>query len=297
LRKFIWLLVGFILLEAILRLFGFGHLPIYHESVKYEYALEPDQAFTRFGNYFYINAAGMRSDELQQNEWRILKFGDSVLNGGIATDQSDLASNILQSGLKNEKKNLRVLNVSAGSWGPDNAFAWLKAHGHFDAEILVLLFSSHDWQDQMTFRDVVGRVPFYPEEQPFLAISDALHWSYSRLFDTVEWAELPTIRKAPPTGDHNLGWVRFLAFAERQNIPLVVYHHANVKEIEKDEWNDNGRLLQDFLKKNRITYTSGFEAGFEKDDYRDEIHPTDEGQAKIAAALQPILKKIIQNGQ
>src|SRR5690554_6449125 len=144
-----------VVLEIALRLIGFGQIPTYYVSLDYEYAMKPNQDLKRFGNRIFINSHGMRSGELRSNSIKILKFGDSVLNGGVASDQSEITSTLLELDL-NEVSSLpgdyQVLNVSAGSWGPDNAYAWMTKHGDFNAEVIVLLFSSHDWQDQMSFQ-------------------------------------------------------------------------------------------------------------------------------------------------
>ena len=84
------------------------------------------------------------------NEKRILVFGDSVLNGGSLTDHKKLATTLLEKSLQKSCDPLiRVLNISAGSWGPDNAFSYLKKHGDFNASAIVLFFSSHDAHDNM----------------------------------------------------------------------------------------------------------------------------------------------------
>src|SRR5690554_1314062 len=172
-RNVILGILSLLAIEVALRLLGFGEIPCYYQSLDYEYALKPNQDMTRFGNYIYINSEGMRSDELRPDAIRILKFGDSVLNGGVGTDQSELTSTLLEEDLNMDGSNYQVLNVSAGSWGPDNAFSWMEKHGDYQAAAIVLLFSSHDWQDQMTFQNVVGNTPFYPQKNPQLAITDA----------------------------------------------------------------------------------------------------------------------------
>ncbi len=294
-KGLIFCLAGLIVLELILRFgFGFGQIPVYYKSDAYEYALKPDQRLVRFGNFFQINEQGMRSAPLQPGEFRILKFGDSVLHGGLATDQSELSSEILEAQLQTSQENIRVLNVSAGSWGPDNAFAWLSTHGDFDAKAIVLVFSSHDWQDQMNFQDVVGNISFYPNAQPALAITDAFQWVFSRYITSVAWNEIPYLKqttKAP----HNHGWDDFIAYAKQKNLPLLVYHHATLEEVQQMAWSADGLALENFLKDQGVKIVRGLDAGWEAADYRDGIHPNDSGQAKIAEALLPVLQEMISD--
>src|SRR5690606_22613579 len=276
-RNIIFVILSLLTIEVALRLIGFGEIPRYYKSLNYEYALIPNQEMTRFGNYIYINSQGMRSDELRPDATRILKFGDSVLNGGVGTDQSELTSTLLEKDLNSHGNNYQVLNVSAGSWGPDNAFAWMQKHGDYEATAIVLLFSSHDWQDQMSFQDVVGNTPYYPDKNPTLAITGALYSGYTRMFDTVDWNNLGTLKGARPSCDRENGWLNFVNYTSVRNIPLLVYHHADRNEFENQTFSEMGMQLRDFLKENDIAVISGLNAGFQLDDYRDEIHPKPSG--------------------
>lgn len=280
--------------ELILRIIGFGDIPVYYSSTHYEYALKPNQHMNRFGNNIHINAAGMRSDVLQKGEMRVLKFGDSVLHGGVATDQSELASQLLEDELKTQMPAVRVLNVAAGSWGPDNAYAWMQEHSDFQARAIVLVFSSHDWQDQMTFRKVVGEVPFYPNSQPALAITDASRWIYSRWFSEVNWDDLEENEEITyQRGKFNRGWQQFVDYCSGKNIPLVVYHHADLEEVQNKTWSKKGAKLESFLAGKRVSYLSGLDSGMDSGDFRDEIHLTPSGQRKLAASINPVLTEIL----
>ncbi len=289
-------ILALLVLELALRLFfGFGRLPLYYTSLEYEYALQPSQDLNRFGNHFYINNQGMRSPPLGKDEIRVLKFGDSVLNGGVQVDNDSLCSTLLEKQLDVLDPRIRALNVSAGSWGPDNAFAWMKQHGDFDAKAIVLVFSSHDWVDTMTFRDVVGSVPFYPRSQPITAIGDAVSWVYSRYFQTVDWSALPILDHADTTENpgHSLGWIRFYRYGQDKGIPILVYHHATQKELDAGQWNLNGLALEAFLSNHNIETVSGFDAGYTKNDFLDNIHLSLSGHRKLAEILVEPVKEML----
>ena len=152
---------------------GFGSLPLYVEHSSYEYILEPNQNTSRFGNVIITNKYSMRSKAVRKNSKKILKIGDSVINGGNHVSNEKLSSTVLERNLqKQQSDTIQVLNISAGSWGPDNAYAYINEHGHFDASMMILVFSSHDLNDNMHFRKVVGKHQSWPSEQPFSATTD-----------------------------------------------------------------------------------------------------------------------------
>jgi|SRR5690554_461146 len=302
-KKKSWYKIGvgiafLVFLEIVLRLVGFGQVPTYYVSLDYEYAMNPNQDLTRFGNRIFINALGMRSEEVRPDAVKILKFGDSILNGGVATDQSELTSSLLEADLNSSQSlsvDYQVLNVSAGSWGPDNAYAWMEKHGDFNAKVIVLLFSSHDWQDQMRFDNVVGNTPFYPDKKPVLAITDAAYWAYTRMFDTVDWQRLEMLEGGVPNDyEHNMGWDHFLAYANKKGIPLLVYHHADRQECENKKYNKMGQELESFLKDSGVHVISGLNSKLELTDYRDDIHPNAKGLLKIEQAIKPEILKILE---
>src|SRR5690606_4773773 len=109
--------------ELVLRYaFGFCNAPLYVAHPQYEYMYAPKQEVIRFGNRIVTNSLSMRSKELSPaDSIVVLLIGDSVVNGGSLTDQDSLASTLLENSLSTAlQQSVRVLNISAGSWGPDN---------------------------------------------------------------------------------------------------------------------------------------------------------------------------------
>lgn len=154
-------LVLLVVLEIVLRTaWGFGNMPLYAASSEWEYMTMPEQSGKRLGNKFYFNRYGMRSEEVDSTKKHVLGLGDSVINGGVQTDQDSLATSIFSA-----ETGIQMLNVSAGSWGPDNCAAFLRHYGLFDAKGMFLLVSSHDAHDNMDFEPVVGVLESYPDKQ------------------------------------------------------------------------------------------------------------------------------------
>ena len=100
-----------IVVEISLRFaYGFGKMPLYATSDKYEYMALPNQSGVRLGNRYYFNAFGMRSDEVNPHKKHILGLGYSVIYGGVQTDQDNLATSLFSA-----ETSMQMLNISADS--------------------------------------------------------------------------------------------------------------------------------------------------------------------------------------
>lgn len=158
----------FVACELLLRfVWGFANAPLYRVSEQYEYINLPNQDGTRFGQHYHYNSYSQRSEEPDTTRRKVLGLGDSVLNGGVISDQDSIATSIFS-----KKTGIQMLNISAGSWGPDNCAAYLEENGLFDASLIYLLVSSHDAHDVMTHEPIVGVHKSYPDKQYPLAIAE-----------------------------------------------------------------------------------------------------------------------------
>jgi hypothetical protein len=85
-------------IEIYLRYYwGFCDTVLTQESDKFEYIAQPNQHRFRFKKHVRYNEYSMRSDSLSASDSiRILGFGDSVLNGGVQTEQDSLATSIIE---------------------------------------------------------------------------------------------------------------------------------------------------------------------------------------------------------
>lgn len=275
---------------------GLGSTPIYVESEEYEYIYAPNQDVKRFGNRIVTNEYSMRSLPLSKNDGkRILLIGDSVINGGPHVDHEDLVSTLLENHLKKTSKNIRVLNISAGSWGPDNAFAYIDKHGHFNSELIVLVFSSHDYNDNMHHRKVVGEHPMWPDSQPLTALGDGF-FKYA-LPKIKSWFGVRENEYAYLVGFDdsgvNSGWQNFIDYCEINQIDLLIYHHPETNEVKEQQWNKKGVKLQDMLTNYSLEVINGLEYEITVEGYRDNIHLDKDGHFRLyEALLDPIKSKI-----
>lgn len=282
-------LVLLVALEIVLRTaWGFGKMPLYAASSEWEYMTVPEQSGKRLGNQFYFNRYGMRCQEVDSTKKHVLGLGDSVINGGVQTDQDSLATSLFSA-----ETGTQMLNVSAGSWGPDNCAAYLRHYGLFDAKAMFLLVSSHDAHDIMDFAPVVGVNESYPDEQYCCAIAEVvcryIYPRYIRKFFKQTKEDLdPDQKVLAQVGIHksgkkfNPGFDELKQMADSARIPLVVFLHAEKPEMQEGKYNEQGQEIIAWCQKNGVKLVKDIDCGFTLDDYRDGIHINVHGQRKLA---------------
>lgn len=282
-------------------MYGFANAPLYKASDKYEYICEPNQDMMRFGSHVHYNSYSQRSEEPDTTKVRILGLGDSVIYGGVQIDQDDIATSLFTA-----ETGMQMLNISAGSWRPDNCAAYIKEQGLFGAKAMFLVVSSHDAHDNMDFQPTVGVHPSY---------SDHNYWcAYAELFDRYLIPRLfPSLKKKAldpdqqvlnamskdGTGIHkngklfNPGFDELKTIADSANIPLIVYLHADAQELANQQYDAQGNEIIAWAKANHVKLVNELEYHFVKNDYRDGIHLNKKGQRRLADIMKRVFKNII----
>ncbi|GHB75763.1 hypothetical protein [Persicitalea jodogahamensis] len=318
LRVFLWILsfsiIALIATELVLRYkYGFLSTPLYVSDADYEYIYAPDQDVWRFGNHIKTNEYSLRSEKISPTDTTvILLCGDSVVLGGSLTDNDSLASTILEKRLSKELgRRVRVLNIAAGSWGPDNVAAYLKKHGLFHADLLCLVASSHDYHDHMDFQDVVGNDINYPDQQYDFALEELWdRYIYPRYVkDLIQStpAETPiegaptqsaagpsTIQK-PGTG-LNPGFAQLKQIALAANIPFFILLHPEISEVEYGHYDDEGEAILQYAKADSVRLIRELDMGIKPGYFRenDVVHYNDEGQRFLADQLYPVFLEYLK---
>jgi hypothetical protein len=174
--------------EVLLRaIWGLGTPILVEWDARYEYRMAPNQSIRRFGQRIETNALGLRSRDFEPhkrdpNELRVLVVGDSVMQGGSHVDQELLATTILERELhKRLKRPVLVINASANSWGPANQLAFLEAEGTFDADIAVVVLSSHDLVDLPSNMALARERDGQVMNRPWSAITEVLGMVWARV--------------------------------------------------------------------------------------------------------------------
>lgn len=287
-------------LELSLRAIGLGDPPLYVESEAYEYIQAPEQDVVRFGNRIITNEYSMRSKSLRNDACPIVLFiGDSVVNGGAPTDQSELATTRIERSLQaSGYPKAQTLNISAGSWGPDNAAAYLQQHGLFEADLVVAVFSSHDAADTMVFRPIVGVHSSYPEDKPLTAIGELFArylWPRAKALFKTARRQRPKKHRAVSDVELNPGWGRLVGLADSVGIPLRFYLHPDREETEAGQiGGEEGQRIRTFLAEENAVTWEGLEADMDLESYRDGIHLSPEGQRRLAQYLYPKIAKLLE---
>lgn len=267
-------------------------MPLYMASDEWEYMTTPNQSGSRLGNRFYINAYGMRCDEVDSTKRHILGLGDSVLFGGAQTDQDSLATSLIT-----QETGIQMLNISAGSWGPDNCAAFHRHYGLFKAEALFLQVSSHDAHDNINHEPVVDVHPSYPSKQFCCATVEMLcRYVLPRLMPSTQ--KDPDQKVLSESGirkdgkPFNPGFAQLKAMCDSAHIPMVVYLHAEQTELSAGKYNDQGDEIIAWCAANNVPIIKDLDLGFTASDFRDNIHLSAHGQRKYGKSYQKIFKTI-----
>lgn len=281
---------------ALRKVWGFCDAPLSIESEKYEYIFAPNQDRMRFGKHVKYNSYSQRSEEPQKQKKKILGCGDSVINGGVQTDQKNLATTLFE-----EKTGVQMLNISAGSWGPDNCVAYLQEKGTFDADGIILVVSSHDAHDNMNWQSVVGRSVAFPDKQYKFAIWEVIdRYLLPRLvglFKSTSSANPNDPDAAVNAGiqkrgkEFNTGFKQLKQLADNSKMHFAIYLHPEKSEVKSGCYNEQGEEIINWAKENGVTLYLGLEEGETLNGFRDNIHLNELGQQRLAACFEKIYKE------
>ena len=289
-----------VFVELILRyVFGFCDAVLYQPSPAYEYIAQPNQHRYRFFSHIDYNSYSQRSDEPDSTKTIVLGLGDSVIFGGTMLDQDSIATTLFS-----KETGMQMLNISSGSWGPDNCAAYLKEKGTFGAKAMVLVCSSHDAFDVMSHIPVVGIYPNYPDEQYKLAIWEVIdrylmprikvYFRGKQLLDP-DAQVVEKVKSDEGVANKALnfdpGFDQLLQISEGKHIPFFIYLHPEVCEVMSRKYKEGGLMIMEWAKTHHIKLIDGLNEGVTVDMYRDVIHPNEKGQRNLANSLKKMINR------
>ncbi|MGF1569141.1 MAG: SGNH/GDSL hydrolase family protein [Nodosilinea sp.] len=287
------------LLELALRVkYGLGYPPLYVADARTGYRLAPNQRLRRRGHRIEINQYSMRGPAITPHRsidtLRVLLLGDSIVNGGWWTDQSQLLSVIVEGALPThlpEKfQRFEVLNASANSWGPRNELGYVRRFGTFEAQVVLLVLNTDDLFAIAPNAFELGRNPAYPTRRPPLALAEAL----ARRRPRPLIPELQALHDQP--GDRvgvNLEAIRQLhRLVQDSQGQLLLAITPLRRELDPDgprdyEWVARQRLKELALGQGipYLDFLPRFKQGDYPGLYLDHIHLNAQGNAVVGQAL------------
>ena len=294
------LFVLFIAIEIVLRFcFGFCDAVLYQSSPAYEYIALPNQHRYRFFSHIDNNSFSQRSEEPDSTKTIVLGLGDSVIFGGTMLDQDSIATTLFS-----KETGMQMLNISSGSWGPDNCAAYLKEKGTFGAKAMVLVCSSHDAFDVMSHIPVVGIYPNYPDKQYKLAIWEVIdrylmprikvYFRGKQLLDP-DAQVVEKVKSDEGVANKALnfdpGFDQLLQISEEKHIPFFIYLHPEVCEVMSRKYKEGGLMIMEWAKTHHIKLIDGLNEGVTVDMYRDVIHLNEKGQRNLANSLKKMINR------
>ena len=180
--------------------------------------------------------------------------------------------------------------------------AYLREKGTFGAKAMVLVCSSHDAYDAMSFVPVVGVWPNYPDKQYKLAIWELIERyliPYIKVkTQTKQYAD-PDAEVEKKAADRQViqkspyfvrGFDGLKQIADSMEIPMFVYLHAELGELKQRRYNDMGQQILMWADSAHVTLMNGIEAGEQAYMYHDAIHFNERGQRHLADVLKKYVK-------
>lgn len=294
-------MAAFVAGEVLLRMcWGLCDAPLYRTSEKFEYMACPNQDGQRFGCHYHYNSYAQRSEEPDSAKTIVLGLGDSVLFGGVMIDQDSIATSLFS-----RETGMQMLNISAGSWGPDNCAAYIEQHGLFGAKAMFLLVSSHDAYDTMDFTPVVGVSVSYPDRQYLSAWGELIgryvwprtvgRWTGRRAKSDPDQKVLDGVGIRKGGKEFNPGFARLKQIADEAAIPFYICLHADKQEQKEGQYNEQGREIIDWCRQHDVRLILEIDEGLTADMFRDGIHTNVKGQRFEADLMKKYLLPALES--
>jgi lysophospholipase L1-like esterase len=226
-------------IELALRLLGFGNPALLQTDANAGYIFAPNQVVYRFGNRLEYNQFSQRSEQIDsakpEGNLRILMIGDSVLNGNNTTDQKETIPELFEARLLGIKKQVEVLNASAGSWGIGNQLGYIRKFGTFESDAVVLQIGTHDLLQPPSSIPGVGNHPRMLNRKPLLAIQEVFEKYVMPQLSSVFVSNSPAagvpVSESQRFMENMQRFEQIVALVRAKNIPLFVLYTCDRADL------------------------------------------------------------------
>lgn len=283
-RRHRWLLlavVAMLFAEMLVRGLGFIDFPIYDANAIVGYIPASNQHGSFLNrNRWEFNSLHMGAPEFKPSPaLDVLLVGDSLVFGGNGYRQQDRLGPALQASLQAYARGGAVWPISAGSWNLRNELAWLRENPEVPSQVDRVLFvvNSEDFGEASSWSCETT----HPRTQPAVALWYLFN-KYVYLFE--KCGRVPAGLQVPP-GDLSAELRSFLA-AHGEKTMFVLYP-------ARAEAESPALAQAHFASALALLTSSGVHKVFQlagnefwrTDLYRDDIHPTPEGNRVLAGIL------------
>jgi len=226
-------------IELALRLLGFGNPALLQTDANAGYIFAPNQVVYRFGNRLEYNQFSQRSQQIDsakpEGTLRILMIGDSVLNGQNITDQEETIPELFEARLLGIKKQVEVLNASAGSWGIGNQLGYIRKFGTFESDAVILQIGTHDLLQLPSSIPGVGNHPLMLNRKPLLAIQEVFEIYVMPQLSSVFVSNSPAagvpVSESQGFMENMQRFEQIVALVRAKNIPLFVLYTCDRADL------------------------------------------------------------------
>ncbi|MCA9292140.1 MAG: SGNH/GDSL hydrolase family protein [Phycisphaerales bacterium] len=286
--------------------FGLGDPPILVHDPELDYYYKPDRTYRRFGNTVHYNAWAMRSDDFPErrsdpDECRVMIVGDSIINGGVLTDQADLATSRIQRDLAARLgRPVVVGNISAGGWSPVHQRAYVERYGLFDADVVVFVLNGLDAVETpaLPMPDRVSE-----DSRPWCALAEVAQRYVPRAWEDLTLRlglRAPTPARVFTDADRaacRAAMTDLFARASATTPRVLVFYQRDEAELDGPPF-EGRATIEDLTRAASLPFIDLGPAmiaarGRGIEPYRDHIHPSVAGQQVLAEAMLPRILEVL----
>ena len=229
----------------------------------------------------------------EDDERRVMLVGDSVVYGNHFLDQSETIAYQMQAylqvtGLFTEKCSGRVMPAAASSWGPINQREFLSKFGLLNADVGIVVLSSHDLYDVPSGSSLLP----YRTRSPKLALIDAWQIMAER-FSSRHRNDVASLSREERAALSLSALKGLVTLFEESSTPLMLAYHPAATEHAGTLKREHA-VFRDWAEEMDIPFAVLISPELSEVDYRDHIHPTSSGARKLASLLSELAIPVFQ---